>query len=171
MQEKKTDVFLIATANSVESLPPELLRAGRMDAIFFVDLPDHVQREEIIRIHLRRSGQNPKGFDSVMATMVQLTNQFSGAEIEQWVKEALIHAFTASKSRPTLEDFVAAKEEITPIAQLMPREIAASRSWAKEHRAKMASVTHDPLPPAPGSTSRKVNIPIPGSDTAPTGLN
>ena len=170
MQEKKTDVFLIATANSVESLPPELLRAGRMDAIFYVDLPDHVQREEIIRIHLRRSGQNPKTFDSDMKAMVQLTKDFSGAEIEQWVKEALIHAFDASKPRPNMEDFVAAKEEITPIALLMPREIQQTRDWARSRRAKMASITHEVATAAPAQ-GRKVSISIPGSDGAPSSLN
>jgi AAA+ superfamily predicted ATPase len=170
MNEKKTDVFLIATANSVESLPPELLRAGRMDAIFFVDLPDHIQREEIIRIHLRRSGQNPKGFDAEMAEMIRITEQFSGAEIEQWVKEALIHAFNAGKPRPVMEDFVAAKEEITPIALLMPTEIAATRAWAKARKAKVASITHEVVTSAPAQ-GRKVNIAIPGSDGAPTGLN
>ena len=170
MQEKKTDVFLIATANSVESLPPELLRAGRMDAIFYIDLPDHIQREEIIRIHLRRSGQNPKGFDAEMAQMIQLTDKFSGAEIEQWVKEALIHAFNTGKPRPAIEDFVIAKDEITPIASLMPREIQQTRDWAKNRKAKMASVVHE-APATAGSQSRKVNIPIPGSDDAPAGLN
>ncbi|HVO29984.1 MAG TPA: AAA family ATPase, partial [bacterium] len=83
LQEKTAPVFVVATANRIEALPPELLRKGRFDEIFFVDLPDAAERAQIFDIHLRRRGREPAGFD--LAALGELADGFSGAEIEQAV--------------------------------------------------------------------------------------
>ncbi|MDH5615303.1 MAG: AAA family ATPase, partial [Acidimicrobiia bacterium] len=90
MQERRGDVFMVATANDVSALPPELLRRGRFDEIFFVDLPDPGERAEIISIHLIKRGQDPSGFD--LAPLVAASDGFSGAELETVVVGALYRA-------------------------------------------------------------------------------
>ena len=91
LSEKSSPVFVVATANAVTDLPPELLRKGRFDEIFFVDLPDLETREEIFRIHLRARGQNLDAF--AVDALAALSEKFSGAEIEQVVISALYSAF------------------------------------------------------------------------------
>jgi SpoVK/Ycf46/Vps4 family AAA+-type ATPase len=136
MQEKKEDVMLFATANSIDSLPPELLRAGRIDATFFVDLPDMDQRAEIIRIHLRKNNRNPKMFDAQMTELTSLCNNFTGAEIEVWVAEAITRAFSLGHSDIQLDDLRAAVNEVTPIYKLQAAEIQKPsqgyRAWNQE---------------------------------------
>src|SRR6185295_9039643 len=90
MAERKSRVFLVATSNDIEALPPELVRKGRLDEIFFVDLPDSAVRTEIFRIHLRKRGQNPEAF--ALSELADATAGFSGAEIEQAVVGALYEA-------------------------------------------------------------------------------
>jgi SpoVK/Ycf46/Vps4 family AAA+-type ATPase len=90
MQEKSQEVFVVATANNISQVPPELLRKGRFDEIFFVDLPDEDERMKIIQIHLTRRKQDPQQMD--LAALVQSTDGFSGAEIEQAVITALYRA-------------------------------------------------------------------------------
>jgi hypothetical protein len=90
LQEKKQDVFVAATANDIWSLPPELLRKGRFDEIFFVDLPNNAERAEILNLHLRLRKQDPERFD--LARVVEATEGFSGAEIEQAIVAALYRA-------------------------------------------------------------------------------
>ena len=141
LQEKTADVFIIATANSVDALPPELLRGGRFDALFWVDLPDAVQREEILKIHLAHVKRDPKSFEKNMPELVKASDTFSGAEIEVWVKEALVHAF-GQKSDLSSENLLAVAPEVTPVARLMHDEIEAARGWAKARGAKWASLTH-----------------------------
>ena len=142
MQEKKSDVFVVATANSVASLPPELLRAGRIDAIFWVDLPDPIQREEIFRIHLKRIGRKADLFDKKMTEIIQACNGFTGAEIEVWLQEALQRAFSLNKAELEVEDLLETIKEITPISQLMGADIEAARTWAKDRGCKQASHAH-----------------------------
>jgi ATP-dependent 26S proteasome regulatory subunit len=168
LQERKSDVFLVATANSVESLPPELLRAGRIDAIFYVDLPDVVQRAEILKIHLRKAGRDPNMFDKNMTELVTLCAGYSGAEIEVWVKEAMVRAFSLDHKDLTLEDLKAAISDVTPISVLMGPDIERTRNWAKSRKTKMASIDHSrPAEAESQSGKRKINIPVPGS-TDPT---
>jgi hypothetical protein len=128
MQERRGDVFVVATANQIDRLPPELLRKGRFDEIFFVDLPDARTRAEIFRIHLSSRGQAPATFDLV-ALAVQAEG-FSGAEIEQVVLSALYSAFT-SKSR--LDDEVLLQEirATRPLAVTMSEKVARMRAWAE----------------------------------------
>ena len=93
MQEKTSPVFVIATANDVRSLPPELLRKGRFDEIFFVDLPTQEERGEIIKIHLKKKGRNVAHLD--MHKLIDSMADFSGSEVEQVVVSALYEAFDA----------------------------------------------------------------------------
>jgi len=142
MQERKADVFLAATANSVTSLPPELLRAGRIDAKFWVDLPDAVQRQEILTIHLRKRDRDIANYQSDIVQLVDACDKFTGAEIESWVKEALVRAFHVQHEDLTTEDLMATVGDIIPISRLSAEEIDRSRTWAREHGVKSASVSH-----------------------------
>lgn len=145
MQDKKEDVVLIFTANSVQSLPPELLRSGRIDAIFWVDLPDAVQRTEILKIHLRKVKRNPNLFnEEELKQIIAVCEGYTGAEIECWVQEALKHGFKKNhKPDPTVSDFLETVNNVTPIVRLMKDDIDASRKWAKERGARNASIVHD----------------------------
>jgi SpoVK/Ycf46/Vps4 family AAA+-type ATPase len=130
MQEKSKTVFVAATANDISKLPPELLRKGRFDEIFFVDLPNTMEREEILKIHLRKVKRNPENFD--MEVLVKATKDFSGAEIEQVIKDALFHAFDEETDLTTEMVF----EEVTstvPISTTMKEKIMSLRSWCKDH--------------------------------------
>lgn len=99
MQEKSEDVFVVATANNISQIPPELLRKGRFDEIFFVDLPDDQERSVILRIHLTQRKQNPQQFD--LPNLVAATSGYSGAEIEQAVVTALYNALFLQKALDT----------------------------------------------------------------------
>jgi ATP-dependent 26S proteasome regulatory subunit len=149
MSEKTEDVFIVATANEVASLPPALLRGGRFDAIFWVDVPDAKQREEIISIHLKKVGRPVAMFD--LKALVGASDTFTGAEIEVWVKEALVTAYKAKdKNGAPLSDLqtkhlLQTSKEITPIARLMAEELEASRAWAKDHGVKYATKSTEVL--------------------------
>ena len=128
MQERRGDVFVVATANDIQSLPPEFLRKGRFDEIFFVDLPEREIREEIFQIHLDSRGHDSRGFDLV--TLAAQTEGFSGSEIEEVVVSALYTAF----SNETALDTAAISKEIEatrPLSVTMAEKIQAMRDWAK----------------------------------------
>lgn len=97
MQERSAHVFLIATANSVEELPPEMMRKGRFDEIFFVDLPSTTARAEIFALHLRQRGEEPKRFDVIR--LAEESRGFSGAEIKQAIVSALYDARASGAPR------------------------------------------------------------------------
>ncbi|NIP81692.1 MAG: AAA family ATPase, partial [Gemmatimonadetes bacterium] len=127
LQERKGDVFVVATANAVERLPPELLRKGRFDEVFFVDLPDTAARRQIFRIHLRRRGQDPDAFD--MEALAAATAGFSGAEIEQVIISALYSAFAVDGALD--DDRLLAEVRATrPLSVVAAERIAALRAWA-----------------------------------------
>lgn len=127
MQERRGDVFVVATANDIDRLPAELLRKGRFDEIFFVDLPDAVVRADIFRIHLRRRGQEPDDFDP--HRLATRTEGFSGAEIEQVVISALYTAFSAAA--PLSLDLLEAECQATrPLAVTMAERVERLRRWA-----------------------------------------
>lgn len=135
MQEKVKSVFVIATANDISLLPPELLRKGRFDEIFFVDLPGPNERQEIFRIHLSKRHRPPQNFDLEM--LREKSQGFSGAEIEQVIISALYDAF--EHGRPlTTTDIVKSLQETVPLSQTMAERISALRKWA-ETRARSAS--------------------------------
>jgi len=128
MQERSAPVFLVATANDIEALPPELLRKGRFDEIFFVDLPSAATREQIFRIHLCKRKRDPAKVD--LGTLVELADGFSGAEIEQAIVAALHEAF-AAKSDLTTDLIARALRESPPLSVTMAEKVAELRAWAK----------------------------------------
>jgi SpoVK/Ycf46/Vps4 family AAA+-type ATPase len=135
LQEKTTPVFVIATANNVHQLPPELLRKGRFDEIFFCDLPDREDRRQILDIHLRKKNREPGKFD--MDKLVDATVDFSGAELEQAVIAALYDAFDTGNDLTT-EGLLKTVGDIVPLAITMREMIESMREWART-RARMAS--------------------------------
>ena len=135
LQEKTAPVFVVATANRVEGLPPELLRKGRFDEIFFIDLPDAAERQDILRIHLTRRGRAPESFD--LAALAARAEQFSGAELEQAVVEGLHAAFDA-RSQLCEAHLEQAVSETVPLAVTLREEISRIRDWARD-RTRPAS--------------------------------
>lgn len=137
MQEKTSQVFVIATANDVRALPPELMRKGRFDEIFFVDLPDKMQREEIFRIHLGKKNQIAVLNDSAqLELLLEDTGDFSGAEIEQVIMSALYDAFDADRTL-SIDDLIHSAKEVTPLKVTMSEQITMLRDWARS-RARAA---------------------------------
>ena len=135
LQEKTRPVFVIATANDISQLPPELLRKGRFDEIFFVDLPGAAERQEILRIHLTKRQRAPKQFD--LALLQNYAEGFSGAEIEQAIIAALYDAF--EHGRPlTTADLIKSLQETVPLSRTMAEQIAALREWSQT-RARSAA--------------------------------
>ncbi len=129
LSERKGRVFIVATANDIEQLPPELIRKGRLDEIFFVDLPDAPTRAEIFAIHLARRELKAEGFD--LEDLAQAADGFSGAEIEQAVVSALYEAHARQKPL----DPAMLLEEIgrtRPLSTVMAERVAALRDWAAE---------------------------------------
>jgi AAA+ superfamily predicted ATPase len=137
MQEKQSPVFVFATANDVSAMPPELLRKGRFDEIFFVELPTAQERAVIFGIHLARLGRDASAFDC--GALAERTKGWTGAEIEAAVVEALYGAFDAGRELAP-EDLEQAIRETVPLAETMKERIDALRSWAKG-RARRASVS------------------------------
>ena len=129
MAERREAVFLVATANQVQDLPAELLRKGRFDEIFFVDLPCAASRTEIFAIHLRKRKLNPDDFD--LKVLTAAADGFSGAEIEQAVVSAL-YAANAENDAVAQAHVERALRETRPLSVLMAEQVAALREWAKE---------------------------------------
>ncbi|NUL82839.1 MAG: AAA family ATPase [Armatimonadetes bacterium] len=135
LQEKKASVFVVATANDVSLLPPELLRKGRFDEIFFIDLPTQAEREAIFTIHIAKRKRDPKKFN--LKKLGQATEGFSGAEIEQIIVAGLFSAFDAGRDLTT-DDLQTEAANMVPLSVMMREEIDELRSWAKM-RARPAS--------------------------------
>jgi len=142
LSEKTSPVFVVATANDITQLPPELLRKGRLDEIFFVDLPVEDERAEIFRIHLARRGRKPEGFD--IQSLVAASENFSGAEIEEAIISALYDAFYAQRDLTTA-DVLETLRQTVPLSKTMDEHLNRLRSWA-EGRARSASVPRDASP-------------------------
>jgi SpoVK/Ycf46/Vps4 family AAA+-type ATPase len=128
LQEKESPVFVMATANDVSALPPELLRKGRFDEIFFCDLPTVDERRQIIDIHLRKKKRDPGRFD--LDRLANMTSDYSGAEIEQAVIAALYDAFDSGNDLDT-DGLAQSISEIVPLAITMRERIEAMRDWAR----------------------------------------
>jgi SpoVK/Ycf46/Vps4 family AAA+-type ATPase len=128
MQEHRASVFLVATANDIEALPPELLRKGRFDEIFFVDLPGLEARHAIFEIHLARRKRDPNQFD--LAALCEASEGYSGAEIEQAIVGALYDAF-AAKAELTTQHVLAALRNSPPLSVTMAEKVAELREWAQ----------------------------------------
>ncbi len=127
MQEHNAPVFLVATANDIEALPPELLRKGRFDEIFFVDLPDVQTREAIFRIHLQKRNRNAQSFD--VRALATASEGFTGAEIEQAIVSAM-HEVFRSGSEITTDAIRHSIESSPPLSVTQAEKITALRSWA-----------------------------------------
>ncbi|MGO8678600.1 MAG: AAA family ATPase [Limisphaerales bacterium] len=136
LSEKQAPVFVAATANDISQLPPELLRKGRLDEIFFVDLPALEERMEVFPIHLQKRGRDPAAFD--LEALAQASRDFSGAEIEEAINSALYDAFYAGEQLTTAHVLTALAQTV-PLARTMAEQIGCLRSWA-EGRARNASV-------------------------------
>jgi SpoVK/Ycf46/Vps4 family AAA+-type ATPase len=118
----------VATANDIEKLPPEFLRKGRFDEIFFVDLPDTDTRREILRIHLAGRGQDPEAFD--LDTLAQAARGFTGSEIEEAVVSGLYTAFSEDQTLSS-QDLLNEVVGTVPLSVTMAERIRALREWAR----------------------------------------
>jgi SpoVK/Ycf46/Vps4 family AAA+-type ATPase len=138
LQEKTSPVFVIATANNVDELPPEMMRKGRFDEIFFVDLPSLPEREEIASIHVKRRGRDPSQFD--LRQIAEKSEGMTGAEIEQAIVSALFDEYDRNGKAGVLstEGVLHSLAETVPLSRTMKEKIAALRTWCKT-RARPAS--------------------------------
>lgn len=136
LSEKTAPVFVVATANDISQLPPELLRKGRFDEIFFVDLPTPPERAEIFEVHLSRRGRDSGGFD--LPALVEASADFSGAEIEEAILSALYESFHVRDELRTTH-VLSVLSEAVPLARTMDEQIKRLRAWA-DGRARNASV-------------------------------
>ena len=137
LSEKTKPVFVVATANNVDMLPLEIIRKGRFDEIFFLDLPEFNEREQIFKIHIQEFRPNKwESFD--YSKLAQLSEAFSGAEIRQSIIEAMYHAFY-EKREFTTEDICLALNELIPLAQLENNQTLKLQNWASSGRIRLAS--------------------------------
>jgi SpoVK/Ycf46/Vps4 family AAA+-type ATPase len=133
--QDQTGVFVVATANDVSKLPPEMLRRGRFDQIFFVDIPDAEERVEIWKIQINNVKRDPANFD--LKELSESTDGYTGAEIESVIKDGMVNAFDCG-TEPTTEIFKTAIKETIPLSSTMREKIQSMRRWA-DGRAVNAS--------------------------------
>lgn len=154
MQEKQKPVFVIATANDIGRLPPELLRRGRFDEIFFLDLPNRHERREIFAVHIRKRDRDPEGFD--LDALAAAAEGYVGAEIEQVVIDAMYRAFN-DPEQPAREftdaDLMAALRQLVPMSRSQRDRISGLRAWITEGRAQSASLAEERPPPKAAAAS------------------
>jgi AAA+ superfamily predicted ATPase len=143
MQEKTAPVFVVATANDISSLPPELLRRGRFDEIFFLDLPVVREREEIIKVHLHKRGRLHEDYDT--ALLAKHSEGYTGAEIEQAIIDAMYIGFNEGREFSTNDVLEALKRQI-PLSVSQRETIDALRNWLREGRAQSGSDSDNELP-------------------------
>ena len=137
LQEKESPVFVFATSNNISQLPPELLRKGRFDEIFYIDLPTKNERKDIFSIHLNKRNRNPDNFD--LDSLAGVTTGYSGSEIEEIIISGLYDAFEHG-SEVNDERLLKSAKDMIPLSQTMKEEIKTIREWAKT-RARKASQT------------------------------
>lgn len=138
MSDKEAPVFVAATANDVSSLPPELLRRGRFDEIFFLDLPNEQEREAIFKVHIRKKGRDPAQYN--FPPLIAASEGFVGAEIEQAIVDAMFLGFDSAREFTT-EDILECLEQTIPLARSQFEKISYLRSWVTQGRAISASIT------------------------------
>ncbi len=151
LSEKTSETFVICTANDISSLPPELLRKGRLDEIFFVDLPNEKERIDILKIHLMKRGRDPQKFD--LPALAAVCDGFSGAEIEEAIISSLFDALSGNQEL-TADLIHKNIEETVPLSKTMNEEMTRLRTWAAG-RARPASIVLEELP---HGTSRKIEL-------------
>jgi SpoVK/Ycf46/Vps4 family AAA+-type ATPase len=140
MQEHRAEVFVAATANRINLLPAEVIRKGRFDQVFFVDLPNEEERKEILSIHMQRNGLDPKSFDLIL--LASATRTWNGAEIEQAVKSARITSI-ANDTTVGQNEMLTAFGKIIPLSRTMEDQLKSIRSWAR-NRALPATTQDRP---------------------------
>lgn len=137
LSEKTSSVFVVATANNINVLPPEIIRKGRFDEIFFVGLPNKKERELIFKVHL--SKVRPKSWNKFdLDLLSNITNNFSGAEIEEAINEAMHTGFSENREF-TIEDLTSSIKSFIPLAYTTPEQISVLEEWANSGRARLAS--------------------------------
>jgi SpoVK/Ycf46/Vps4 family AAA+-type ATPase len=140
LSEKTKPVFVISTANNIDLLPLEIIRKGRFDEIFFLDLPKKDEREEIFKIHLQEF--RPESWESFdYLKLAQLSESFSGAEIRQSIIEGMYHAFY-EKREFTTDDICRALKELIPLANLESNQMLKLQNWASSGQIRLASSKH-----------------------------
>lgn len=137
MQEKKAPVFVVATANDISSLPPELLRKGRFDEIFFLDLPTLEERRDIFAVHLRKRRRLPQDFE--LERLAAASEGYVGAEIEQAIIDAMYIGFNDNEREFTTQDILSAIARQVPLSVSQREVITYLREWLREGRAQSAS--------------------------------
>ena len=135
MAEKESSVFVIATANAIDKLPPELLRKGRFDEIFFLDLPNSEERLSILELHLRKRRPN---YNFPITTIVDRTDGYSGAELEQAVIEAMHYSFS-ERREISEKDLIKAVSELVPLSRTAKEQLESLKEWSSSGRARFAS--------------------------------
>lgn len=140
MQEKTAPVFVVATANQIDRLPPELLRKGRFDEIFFLDLPTMSERKEILAVHLRKRGRSIQQFD--VDRLARESEGYVGAELEQAIIDAMYVGFGDSREFTT-EDISASLKRQVPLSVSQRETVGALRQWLREGRAQSASPSEE----------------------------
>lgn len=141
MQEKKSPVFVVATANDISSLPPELLRKGRFDEIFFLDLPTFVERRDIFAVHLHKRRRLPQDYD--LERLAAASEGYVGAEIEQAIIDGMYFGFNDNEREFTTQDILDALAHQVPLSVSQREPIGALREWLREGRAQSASFSEN----------------------------
>jgi SpoVK/Ycf46/Vps4 family AAA+-type ATPase len=136
MQERQGGAFVIATANEVENLPPELLRKGRFDEMWFVDLPTEIERHSVLSAALRANGRGDVKIDT--GAVGRATDNFTGAEIAALVPDALYAAFADEAREITTADLIAAAKTVVPLAETAKEKVKKLRDWS-QGRARPAT--------------------------------
>jgi len=136
MQEHTSEIFIAATANRIDLLPAELLRRGRFDQIFFIDLPTRKEREEIFKIHLKKRENNIADFN--IAQLAQITKGWAGSEIEQVIISGMYEAFNENR-RLNEDDLFVIFANSVPLATTMEEQIKKIRSWAHNRAVRASS--------------------------------
>ena len=142
LQEKESPVYVIATANNISSLPPEFLRKGRFDEIFFVDLPSEEERKEIFKIQVEKKKRSADDFD--IEKLAKLSDGYTGAEIEECVVTSMFYAWNDGKRPYNTDDLENAMEKIQPMSKgIMSETVEALRTWSKTHGIRNANVVEE----------------------------
>lgn len=171
LQEGTSPVFVVATANRVEYLPPEMMRRGRMDEVFSVQMPDETERMEILRIHLRKRGHDPDAIEG-LEIAVAASAEYVGAELEAAVKDAMIEAWAAEDHTITGQMIAEQLGHLKPLSQAFPEQFQAMATWA-HNNARPANRGEPPAPPRTRSRAIAVDggraMDIGGEGQVPSG--
>jgi len=158
MQDEKGVVLAVTTANDVSRLPPELLRRGRFDEVFFLDLPSTDERIEILKVHLRKRNRDPDAFD--LQRLAGLCALYVGAEIEQAIIDAMYASFNQDRD-VTTDDVTTAMASLVPLSRSQREQIDHLRTWLTEGRAQSASFTEREAAVASTRTLNVVALDLP----------